>query len=155
MAAAAKQKVVDLQQMVAQARQRQEAAVEDLIEQIQNVREEITTRVARLHTLSMELRAKSRRNLDEGSSQYIVYANAHLRLAGALGQGLRRTGSTDRVLDAGRADREEARRRDEVDRQWRESRDQKRALAGLDTSLGDAFDDLYSEIVDSEEVSDA
>jgi hypothetical protein len=126
-----------------------------MVQQIQGLRKEIIAKAGRLYELSGELRTKSRRFLaDEGTSNYIMFANAHLRLAGALTQGIRRTASTDRVLEVGQAERDEARRRDETEREWREARQKTKASNDLVLTSDDAFDEIYGDVV-AEEVSNA
>ena len=139
-----------------EARLRRQDESEELVRRIQGVREELLTKVTELQELSTELRVKSRRFVaDDGSNSYIMFANAHLRLAGALNQGLRRTGSTDRVLKIGKEEREEARRREEADIARRESRERTKAVNDLIAFSDNSFDELYGEIVGEEEVSNA
>lgn len=69
-----------------------------LVEDIQQVRLDITARVEHLQKLAMELREVSRRSATEGSREYGTFATAHMRLAGALHLGVRRVGSSDRIL---------------------------------------------------------
>lgn len=143
------QQVVDIQRRAAASRRQRQDAAEDLVQRIQNLREELIGKASHLHELSMELRTKSRRSLaDEGSSHFIMFANAHIRLAGALTQGVRRTGSTDRVLTAGQVDRDEARRRDEMDRQRQLDRTQKKTVDKLTLTSNGAFDEVYGDLVD-------
>jgi len=145
----------EMQQRALESRQQREEAAEDLVRRIQEAREDLNTRSTHLAALSDELRTMARRSLDEGSNGYIMFANAHLRLAGAFTQGLRRTvGSTDRVLKRSQTDKEEAARREEATRQRRESRDHRKAVNKLTLPTDDAFEELYGEFV-GPEVNDA
>lgn len=145
--------VIELQQRATAARKQREDAAQDLVKRIQQAREDISTRVGQLYEMSTELRTISRRNLDEGSQSYVLFANAHMRLAGALSQGFRRTASADRVLKVGQAEREEASRREEADRQWREAREQQKVAEKLTLATDNDFDELYGDVVDAEVVN--
>ncbi len=147
---------VEFQQRAEAARERRQEESEDLIQRIQSVREEILTKVRKLHELSVDLRTKSRRFLaDEGSNSYVMFANAHLRLAGALHQGLRRTGSTDRVLKIGQEEREEALRREAENLRRQEFYNRQKAANDLILTSDNAFEELYGDIVGEREVNDA
>jgi len=128
-------------------RQQRDKTAQATITQIQKIRGEIETSVARLHELSLELRTSARRTLDASSSSHIVYANAHLRVVGALTQGLRRTASMDRVLLIGQREQEDARRREEEARQDREVREHDRLVDQLSLPSEDDFEELYGEVL--------
>jgi hypothetical protein len=150
MANAALDQFVEMRQRAEEARRQREEAAETLVRDIQAAREEITSNIDRLYRLAIELRTMSRRSLDEGAQSYIMFANAHMRLAGALNQGVKRTGSTDRVLKIGQAEREDARRRDEALRQKTEARENRKAIDKLMLTSDDAFDEIYGDVVQPE-----
>jgi len=135
----------------AELRQRQVQQIDVLVEKIHRIRQGIDEQVAQLLEASSELRTVCRRNYDEASSSYLVFANSHLRLAGALSQGIRRTGSMDRFLQKAAHEREEAKLLEEKLRQQREAREQARmqaeAVQQLQLPTEDDFDELYGEIL--------
>ena len=137
----------DQQRRESEVRQQREQAVQGTIEQMQKVRGDIEASVAKLHELSTELRAKARRTLDASSSGYIVFANSHLRFAGMIAQGLRRSGSMDRILETTKREQEEARRREEAERQAVEAREHNRLVEQLSLPTSDDFDELYGEVL--------
>lgn len=149
--------VRELQQRATIAREQRRESAEDLVQKIQDTREEILAKVSHLHALSTELHGNSRRFMaDEGSGDYILFAVAHIRLAGALHQGLRRTASTDRILRARQNDQqEETRIREEADRRAKEFRETRKAVQKLTLTSDDAFDELYGDVVAGGEVSNA
>ncbi len=128
-------------------RQQREKAADEAIVQIQKVRGDIEASVAKLHELSTDLRTKARRTLDASSSGYVVFANAHLRFAGMIAQGLRRSGSMDRILVATQREQEESRRREEAERLDREARENNRLVEQLSLPTSDDFDELYGEVL--------
>jgi len=132
----------------AEVARQQERGVGNLIAQIQGVRKDVEASVTRLQDLCQQLRVEVRQlSGDDGAHHYLVFTNAHLRLAGALSQGLRRTSSVDRLLTAAKAEQEETQRRDDRERQYRESRDRERALDRLQLPQDDDFEDLYGEVM--------
>lgn len=132
----------------ADARQKREAEADTLVSEIQKAREDLISKAAHLADLSNNLRAKARRNSDEASSSYVTFANAHLRLAGMLAQGARRTGSADRTIRAGREERDEARHAEALSKsRQNEVSESRRRTTGLSLSSSEAFDELYSEII--------
>lgn len=137
----------EVRQRADESRMQREKAVEKLVYDIQEAREEITLRIDSLYRLAVELRTLSRRSFDEGSQSYVVFANAHLRLAGALSQGVRRTGSTDRILKVGQTEREDARRRDEMNRQREQVQEHRKVIDKLALSTDNAFDEVYGEFL--------
>jgi len=128
-------------------RQQRDKVADDIVVQMQKVRVDLEASVTQLHQLAMDLRAKARRTLDSSSSGYILYANAHLRVAGALNQGLKRTGSMDRVLVVSKQEEEDERRREEEDRQDKEVREHDRLVENLSLPSDDDFEELYGEVV--------
>jgi hypothetical protein len=136
--------VLRRQEVEAKQQQKQETAI---VQQIQEARKDVESSVKKLHDLSLALRSKTRRSLDGGSSGYLVFANAHLRLAGALTQGVKRAASMDRVLKRAQSEQEETRRRAKEDRQRREDRAYQKQLQQLQQPSEDAFEQLYGEVV--------
>lgn len=131
----------------AEARQRHVQHVEALVERIHKTRQELDERIAQLTEVATELRSVCRRNFDEASSSYLIYANSHLRLAGALSQGVRRTASMDRVLVNAAKEREDAKQREEVFRRQQEVRAHGKLVQKLQLPADDAFEELFGEIV--------
>lgn len=131
----------------AEARQRHAAHVEALVERIHTARRDVDEGVARLQQSSEELRSLCRRNYDEASSSYLIFANSHLRLAGALSQGIRRTASMDRVLMNAAREREDAKAREEEFRRQQQVREHEKLVQKLQLPAPDDFDELFGEIV--------
>lgn len=132
-----------------------ESEVEELVEQIRNVRTEVEAATAKLQELSSALRTKSRRGSLEGAAGYTMFSNAHLRLAGALAQAIRRTAPMDRFLKAAAAEREEAKQqaaREQERRAAREKQKQERAEASESRlpPTDNSFDELYGDLVREE-----
>lgn len=122
----------------------------EIIQQMQDLRQEIDGSIARLHELGTLLRTKAMRTRTEESPSQIVFANAHLRLAGALNQGLRRAASMDRVLIVARLEREEEERRREQEEQRAVQRKRQQQVAQLQNPTDSDFDDLYGELYGEE-----
>lgn len=144
--------LVEIRQRAEETRRQREEMAEGLVRDIQAAREDLTSAIDRLYRLAVELRTLTRRSLDEGAQSYIMFANAHMRLAGALNQGVKRTGSTDRILKIGQTEREDARRREESLRQRAEVKEHQKAIDKLVLTSDDAFDEIYGEIVQQPEV---
>jgi hypothetical protein len=119
-------------------------AAEKLVAEIQEARKEIIAQIDQLYRMSAELRTISRR--EPHSQAYVAFANAHLRLAGALNQGIRRTRSTDRLLKIGQAEREETRRQEERAHQRKRAKEQQKAVDKLVLTTDDDFDEIYGEV---------
>ena len=131
----------------ADSRQRHAEHVQALVERIHKIRSEVDGGIAQLQEAALELRSVCRRNYDEASASLLVFANSHIRLAGALGQGVRRTISMDRVLANAAQEREEAKRREAEFKRQQEVREHKKLVQNLQLPAPDDFDDLYGEIV--------
>lgn len=137
----------DQQRRESDLRQQREKVADVTVLQMQEIRGDIEASVARLHKLSSNLRATARRTLDASSSGYIVFANAHLRFAGMIAQGLRRSGSMDRILVATKREQEEDRHREEAERLDKEARENNRLVEQLSLPTSDDFDELYGEVL--------
>jgi hypothetical protein len=122
--------------------------VEALIGRIKEARQEVETALMRLTHLSDELRSRARRS-PENSSGLVVFANAHVRFAGAATQGMKRTASMDRMLERAKAEKEETQRREAQERAWAESRRVQKQVDRLVLPTDDAFDELYGEVVNN------
>lgn len=131
----------------ADVRRRHEEHVQALVERIHNTRQTLEASIAQLQDASLELRSVCRRNYDEASSSYLVFANSHLRLAGALTQGIRRTASMDRVLVNAAREREDAKLRQEEFQRQQEVRAHAKLVQKLQLPTEDDFEELYGEIV--------
>lgn len=130
--------------------------VEQLVGEVQQLRKQADDLALKLHTKSVALRELIRRSPDEGTSSLLVFANVHLRLAGAMQQGVKRTIPMDRVLKRAEQDREDARVREDQELKRKVAREQARALEhSLAVSNSDAFDELYGDFIDEEELTDA
>lgn len=115
-----------------------------MVAQVKKAREDIESSLNQLKELSLALRSRCRRNLgDETMAGYLVWANAHLRVTGALSNGLRRTSSMDRVLKISQADREETERRTQEEAHRLETRNHQRVVDKLMLPSTDDFDELY------------
>jgi hypothetical protein len=114
-----------------------------LVSQIQEARKTADESARKLYEAASLLYEKARRNPIEGASAYVIFANAHLRMANALGQGLRRTASTDRVLKIARDEQEEERRRASVEEEHRKIREGQRRIQKLTLTSDNAFDEVY------------
>lgn len=147
MTSAAVLQLAEIRQRAEESRKQREEVAEGLVRDIRAAREDLTSNIDRLYRLAVELRTLTRRSLDEGAQSYIMFANAHMRLAGALGQGVKRTGSTDRILKIGQTEREDARRREEVLRQRSDAKEHQKAIDKLMLTSDDAFDEVYGEVV--------
>lgn len=132
----------------AEVRQRHVQYVEALVGQIHTVRRELDEKVARLQETASELRSVCRRNFDEASSSYLIFANSHLRLAGALSQGIKRTASMDRVLVNANREREDAKVREAEFKRQQAVRAHGKLVEKLQLPTDDGFDELFGEIVD-------
>lgn len=131
----------------AEVRRRHEEHVQAIVERIHKARSTMEVSVKELQEASEELRSVCRRNYDEASSSYLVFANSHIRLAGALLQGVRRTASMDRVLTNAAQEREEAKAREEAYKRQQEVREHGKLVAKLQLPTDDAFEELFGEIV--------
>ena len=120
-----------------------------MVAQVQKVREDIEANLDQLKDLSLALRCRCRRNLgDESMAGYLVWANAHLRVTGALSNGLRRTSSMDRVLKTSQADREENERRTQEEARRLETREHQRVVDQLMLPTTDDFEELFGSPVE-------
>ncbi len=128
-----------------EVRRRHEEHVGAIVERIQAARQNVDVAVAQLQEASMELRAVCRRNFDEASSSYLVFANSHLRLAGALNQGVKRAASMDRILTIAAREREDAKARQEEFRRQQEVRAHARLVQKLQLPTDDDLVELYGE----------
>lgn len=142
---------VQLKAPPADVRQRHAEHVDALVERTQLLRTDIENSVARLVEASTELRAVCRRNFDEASASYLVFANSHLRLASALTQGIRRTASMDRMLVNAAREREDAREREAAFQRQQEIRKHSKLVEQLQMPSDDDFNDLFGEIVNDAE----
>ena len=140
-------RISQLEALRQRAEEANEREVETLIGQIKEARQEVETALSRLTYLSDEMRSRARRSPADGSSSLVVFANAHLRFAGAASQGMKRTASMDRVLERAKAEKEEAHRRESQERQWAEARRAQKQVEKLVLPTDDAFDELYVEVV--------
>lgn len=105
---------------------------DEIIQEIKNLRGDMERSATRLYELSRVLYTKARRDPDvDRTPSRILFANAWGRFSGAVGQGLRRASSADRVLEVPereRQDREERDRREEARKVRQEAREHKRNI---------------------------
>lgn len=134
-----------------EVRQRREQEDAAAIERVREARQTIETALMGLQRAATELRDRARRNPDEVSANHLIYASAHLRLTGALSNGIRRTAAMERVLNSAEARREDARRREEEDRLRRELRANERRINNLTLPVSDVddFDEVYGDLIDA------
>lgn len=122
--------------------QRHEQEAQRILQSMEDLRTDIEQKVGQMADLSMKLRSHALRRRNDLTSGYLAYSNAYARICGALGQGLRRTASVGRVLEAAKASQEENRRWEER----HESRGQ-RAIEKLSLPTNDDFDQVYGDSV--------
>ncbi len=131
------------------AEESNEREVATLVAQVQEARRDVETALSKLNGLSDDLRTRARRIPNELSNSLVVFANAHVRFAGAASQGMRRTANMDRLLDKAQADKLENERRQIQERNWAAAREARKSVEKLilPSSDADAFDELYGEVV--------
>lgn len=130
----------------AEAQQQSEKEILELVGQIGEQRKTLEQAALKVHELSVVLQSKARRASLEGSGHYILYSTAHLRLAGAIGQAVKRTVSMDRVLDKAKSEAEENRRIREADRLQASAREAKKRIAEtINPPIDYSFEELYGE----------
>lgn len=156
-AEASRERAAEIEQLLAlrrregESRQQREKEDEAAIEWVRDARQTIETALLGLQRAASEMRDRARRSPDEVSANHLIYANAHLRLTGALTNGLRRAASMERVLNSAEAKREDARRRDEEDHLRRELRAHERHVDQLSLPAPDVddFDEVYGDLTDA------
>ncbi len=90
------------------------AQQDELVAEMTVLRGEINTRTSRLQVLSQQLYHQTRRaGANDQTSAYLMCANATMRFAGMISQGLARFTSTDRLILAARRDLQENMREQE------------------------------------------
>lgn len=147
----AEQRRIQQEEQLKRQQEAQDRELNTLVEGIKKAREDADEAISRLNTLSSELRVKARRASDNG---YMMFASAHMRLAGALGQGVKRTTSMDRFLSRSKQEREEEERRKELENRLKEAKAAKQAakkkVDELIQPTEDAFEELYGGMTDGE-----
>jgi hypothetical protein len=131
----------------ADARRQKTKEIEAVVAEIQKLRQDADGVALKLTERSEHLRKLARTSLDEGASNYLVFANAHLRLAGALAQGFRRTVPMDRLLQAAEDQRLDAERREMQAAERQLAREKAHETNRLTIPQDDDFDELYGDIV--------
>jgi hypothetical protein len=138
-----------LREQAEAARQRDDSRFGSQVAQLQSARQELEKALSNVVTLAETLKRDARRGgASEVSNLYLVFANGHLRMAGAVSQALRRTSSVDRLLVAARAEQEDRARRDREEENWRQERAANRRVQELMTADDDVFNDLFGEEFD-------
>lgn len=135
-----------LQEAARAERHAQEA--QEIITEMDHLRETLTSGIGRLAELSQKLRTHALRQRDDLTSGYLAYSNAYSRICGAMNQGLRRTATMGRVLDAAKATQEETRQREAQEDEYRRMRAQTREVEKLSLPARDDFDLVYGEETD-------
>lgn len=131
--------------------EREEREVEALIQKVREAKSEVMEKLLALGTCADALRQHGRRNHTDMSGALIMFATAHMRIAGAAIQGIRRTGPVDRVVDRAKSERTEAIRFEE-ERLVRENARKAREKAQRQVDRltfpvdNDAIDELYGEV---------
>jgi hypothetical protein len=131
--------------------ERQEREVEELIQKVREAKSEALEKLLTLGTCAEALRQHARRNSTDMSGALVMFATAHMRIAGAATQGIQRTGSIDRLIDRAKSDRiEEIRFEEErlVRENTRNAREKARQQVDRLTFPvdNDAIDELYGEV---------
>lgn len=149
------QRASQLEAMRRGAEESNEREVAMILGEIREARKEVEAALSKLTSLSDDLRTRSRRIPTDAASSLVVFANAHLRFAGAATQGMKRTSAMDRILDRAEAQKAEAKRREEQIARWAEARkiarETEKKVQKLILPPDDAFDELYSEVVSNAE----
>jgi hypothetical protein len=129
-----------------------ESEIQTLVGQIVDARAGLDEKLKDFQILVESLRKAVRKDRGESFSSYMVFVNAHSRLAAALSSGIQRTSSMDRILDRAlqeaseeKSRREEAQRKAEERKQLREEQ----ARSWLPPADPD-FEELYGEVLDAE-----
>lgn len=148
------QRIQSLRQRAADLQRQREANLDGLVAQIQQARGELDTTLTKLARLTDELRRTVRQDRDEATSRYLIYATAHQRLAGALGAGIRRAASMDRLLGAAKEEQREAREREAEQQRRQETRDHQRMVDQLTLPTDDDFYEVYGDVIADGEVDD-
>jgi len=127
-----------------------EQQVQEAIQEIQKAREEVERAVQRLTAASDRLRTHTRRFRGPDTTSYTMYANSHIRLAGALNQGMKRAGNMDRMLDRAKSDRQAAAEREAQQQLWTEQRANRRELDKSLLPTTDDFAEVYGDVTEEE-----
>lgn len=117
----------------AELRRQREHELDAHVQAIKTARADLESKIRELQGHLDGLQHVSRRlgaTEDGDVGRYRVYATAHVRLAGAMGQALKRAQATDRLLEATREQRE-AREQQEREESMRER---------VDAAVQDVFD---------------
>lgn len=129
-------------------RRRQEEMAAGLVAQIVKARQDAEDAATKLYEAATELRTWSRKAIaDESSGAYTAFANAHMRLAGAVLQSSKRTAPMDRLLNNAKREQQEARILEEARQKQQDVRAHQKYVQKLTLPSDDAFDDLYGEIL--------
>lgn len=123
--------------------QRHEAEAQKILKNMEDLRLDIEQKVSQMAEWSNKLRSHALRRRGDLTSGYLAYSNAYARICGALSQGLRRTASVARVLEAAKVSQEENRRWEER----RESKAQRTVVEKLSLPSSDDFDQVYGDSV--------
>lgn len=123
--------------------QRHEAEAQKILKSMEDLRLDIEQKVSQMAEWSNKLRSHALRRRGDLTSGYLAYSNAYARICGALSQGLRRTASVARVLEAAKVSQEENRRWEER----RESKAQRTVVEKLSLPSSDDFDQVYGDSV--------
>ena len=132
-------------------RRQQEERNLEAIQGIQEIRLELESLAKRMQEKAYEFRRTSRKFAGEDSSSYVVFANIHMRLAGAILQGIRRATPLDGVLETRRLEQREA----EEDRRREQVRENERVLRRIREPSEDALSELYGSLLEGEGLSNA
>jgi SMC interacting uncharacterized protein involved in chromosome segregation len=120
-----------------------EKEAKEIVQGIDEARRTIEQAVSKLAEMSQKLRTHALRQRNDLTSGYLAFSNAHMRICGALSQGLRRTASMGRVLESSKLSQEEAKQRDLREEEQRRMRAQNREIEKLSLPTNDDFDLVY------------
>ena len=125
--------------------QRHTAEAEELVRSLVEVREEIEQKLTQLLELSQRLRTHVLRRRTDLTGAYLACSNAHLRICGALSQGVRRTAGIVRTLDTSKLALEDQQRRERELAEKAKIRASQRHVEKLSLPESDDFDQVFGD----------
>ncbi len=128
---------------------RQQEEIASHVKAITDIRAVLEGKVGDLQRECEALQRVLRRASYDDVSRYAIYQAAQMRMAGALGQGLKRAQSADRYLEASRIEREERLARERQEDIRDRMRAMRRDVATLQEPQDDDFESLYEEVTNA------
>jgi len=142
-------RILQVRQEAEQRQRQKDARIAELVAALQTARGDVGAALLKFQEAATALQTQLRRDRDIDAGAYFMYASAHVRLAGALQTGIKRTVATDRLLKKAKEDREETLRRAEKEKRREQVVAHGKLVQSLAQPSPDAFDDLYSEVVNA------